>query len=52
MPLTLTWLAYYYENQERLDDEMARDCREAELLKPELSNPVFLNKLQTLKKPK
>jgi uncharacterized protein (DUF433 family) len=44
-------LAYYYENQEKLDAAMARDNREAKSLEPRLSSPALREKLHALKKP-
>ena len=45
-------LAYYYENQERLDAEIERQHREVETLAAELSDPVFRQKLLASRKPR
>ncbi len=43
-------LAYYYENQERLDAEIERQHSEVEALAAELSDPVFRQKLLAARK--
>ena len=43
-------LAYYCENREKLDNEIERNSREAEILKSKLSRPDLRSKLRTLKK--
>jgi hypothetical protein len=44
-----TALAYYYENQAAMDDEIQRDYEEAVKLQEELSDPEFRQRLQSLK---
>jgi uncharacterized protein (DUF433 family) len=43
-------LAYYYENQERIDAEIDRRRQEAEELRVQVSNPSLRQKLLKLKK--
>ena len=44
-------LAYYYENQERLDSEIERRRRQVETLAAESDNSPFRKKLVALRKP-
>jgi uncharacterized protein (DUF433 family) len=43
-------LAYYYENQERIDAEIDRQRQEAAELRAQVSNPSLRQKLLKLKK--
>jgi uncharacterized protein (DUF433 family) len=43
-------LAYYYENQAKLDGEIERERREAEHLRPRLSSPSLRQRLLDLQK--
>ena len=45
-------LAYYYENREKLDEEIERDYQEAKRLEPRLSDPALRQKLHALKNSK
>ena len=45
-------LAYYYENREKLDEQIERDYQEAKRLEPTLSDPAFRQKLHALKNSK
>ena len=45
-------LAYYYENREKLDEQIERDYQEAKRLEPPLSDPALRQKLHALKNPK
>jgi uncharacterized protein (DUF433 family) len=45
-------LAYYYENREKLDEQIERDAQEAKRLEPTLSDPALRQKLHALKKSK
>jgi hypothetical protein len=42
-------LAYYYENREKLDEQIERDYQEAKILEPSLSDPALRRKLRALK---
>ncbi|MGO8813907.1 MAG: DUF433 domain-containing protein [Terriglobia bacterium] len=44
-------LAYYYENQEKLDAQIERDNQEAVALMSRLSSPAHREKLRALKRP-
>ncbi len=44
-------LTYYYENQERLDEEIKRRGASASSLAEEASDPVFRKRLLDLKRP-
>jgi uncharacterized protein (DUF433 family) len=43
-------LAYYYENQSRLDAQLEEDLREADRLAVEASDPAFRRRLANLKR--
>ena len=43
-------LTYYYENQEKLDQQMAEDLKESDELSAQLSDPKFRRKLAALKR--
>ena len=43
-------LAYYYENQEKLDAQIERDYQEAKALLAKLPTPPFQERLRNLKK--
>ena len=45
-------LAYYYENREKLDEQIERDDQEAKRLGPTLSDPALREKLHALKNSK
>ena len=45
-------LAYYYENRDKLDEQMERDYQEAKKLEPALSDPALREKLHALKNSK
>jgi uncharacterized protein (DUF433 family) len=42
-------LAYYYDNQEKLDSEIEERRQEAERLRPNVTNPALRQKLLNLK---
>jgi hypothetical protein len=42
-------LAYYYDNQEKLDSEIEERRQEAERLRPSVTNPALRQKLLKLK---
>jgi len=43
-------LAYYYENQNKLDDEIRRDLEEVDQLRSQSESSVLRSKLQSLRK--
>ena len=43
-------LTYYYENQAKLDEQMAEDLRESDQLSSQLSDPNFRRRLAALKR--
>ena len=43
-------LAYYYENQEKLDDEIRRDLEEVDQLRSQFESPALRSKLQSIRK--
>jgi uncharacterized protein (DUF433 family) len=45
-----TALAYYYENQENLDEEMRRDLEEADQLRAQSESFALRSKLQSIRK--
>lgn len=45
-------LAYYYENREKLDEQIEREYQEAKRLEPKLTDPALRQKLQALKRSK
>ena len=49
---TYSALAYYYENREKLDEQLERDDQEAKRLEPTLSDPALREKLHALKNSK
>src|SRR5712672_737062 len=45
-------LAYYYENQDKLDDEIRRDLEEVDHLRSQSESPTLRSKLQSIRKPR
>ena len=43
-------LAYYYENQDKLDDEIRRDLEEVDQLRSQSESPTLRSKLQSIRK--
>jgi len=43
-------LAYYYENQEKLDEEIRRDLAEVDQLRSQSESSVLRSKLQSIRK--
>ncbi len=43
-------LAYYYENQDKLDDEIRRDLEEVDHLRSQSESPTLRSKLQSIRK--
>ncbi len=43
-------LAYYYENQDKLDDEIRRDLEEVDQLRSQSESPTLRFKLQSIRK--
>jgi uncharacterized protein (DUF433 family) len=43
-------LAYYYENQEKIDEEIRRDLEEVDQLRPQSESSALRSKLQSIRK--
>ena len=43
-------LAYYYENQDKLDDEIRRDLEEADQLRSQSESSALRSRLQSIRK--
>ena len=43
-------LTYYYENQEKLEEQMVEDLKESDQLSSQLSDPNFRRRLAALKR--
>ena len=43
-------LTYYYENQDKLDDEIRRDLEEVDQLRSQSESPTLRSKLQSIRK--
>src|SRR5438876_10116838 len=43
-------LAYYYENQEKIDEDIRRDLEEVDQLRPQSESSALRSKLQSIRK--